>query len=145
MTGVDDAKRAIRACQHAGLPIVNPEDCTCALRGRLVVVAGPDGLELCGRTSSAARSTDSRLRTIPAGHSRSRRPSGGSRHANRAMERSVPESARRLAAQLDALFSQDAALAERLNAVQWRLRRANDRLWWGLHPDGLAAVYPAAR
>lgn len=55
--------------------------------------------------------------------------------------------ARRLAAQLDAQFDQDAALARRLNEAQWRLQCANDRLWWGLHPDGLAAVYgedPAA-
>ena len=63
------------------------------------------------------------------------------------MERSVPDLARRLAAQLDAQFGQDAALAERLNAAQSQLQRASDRLWWGLHPDGLAAVYgedPAA-
>jgi hypothetical protein len=68
-------------------------------------------------------------------------------HGNRAKERSVPDLARRLAAQLDSQFGQDAALARRLNAAQWRLQRANDRLWWGLHPDGLAAVYgedPAA-
>jgi len=63
------------------------------------------------------------------------------------MERSIPDLGRRLAAQLDAQFGRDAALARRLNAAQWRLNRANDRLWWGLHPDGLAAVYgedPAA-
>ncbi|MBV8989170.1 MAG: hypothetical protein JO372_11495, partial [Solirubrobacterales bacterium] len=44
MTGGDEAKRAIRACQHAGLPVVNLGDCTCALRGRLVVRALPHGL-----------------------------------------------------------------------------------------------------
>jgi hypothetical protein len=68
-------------------------------------------------------------------------------HRERAMERWVPDLARRLAAQLDAQFGQDAALAGRLNAAQWRLNRANDRLWSGLQPDGLAAVYgedPAA-
>ena len=147
MTGVDDAKRAIRACQHAGLPIVNPGDCTCALRGRLVVEARPRGLRVvwpyeercpihgladCAPSQPATEVRADRLEAAD---------------ANRAMERSVPESARRLAAQLDGQFGQDAALAEKLNAVQWRLRRANDRLWWGLHPDGLAAVYgedPAA-
>lgn len=61
--------------------------------------------------------------------------------------RPVPDSARNLAAQLNALFAQDAALVRRLNGAQRRLQSANDRLWWGLHPDGLAAVYaedPAA-
>ena len=53
----------------------------------------------------------------------------------------VPDLARKLAAQLDALFNQDALIARRLNAAHHRLRRANDRLWWGLHPDGLASVY----
>ena len=63
------------------------------------------------------------------------------------MSGAVPNVARKLAAQLDALFAEDAALAGRLDAAQKRLQRANDRLWWGLHPDGLAAVYgedPAA-
>ena len=57
------------------------------------------------------------------------------------MSRPVPDAARKLAAQLDALFAQDAGLARRLNAAQQRLQGANDRLWWGLHPDGLAVVY----
>lgn len=63
------------------------------------------------------------------------------------MNQPVPDRARTLAAQLDALFAQDAALARRLNTAQQRLQAANDQLWWGLHPDGLAAVYgehPAA-
>ena len=63
------------------------------------------------------------------------------------MSRAIPEATRELAAQLDALFDPDAVLARQLNAAQQRLQRANDRLWWGLHPDGLAAVYgedPAA-
>jgi hypothetical protein len=45
------------------------------------------------------------------------------------------------------MFAQDSALARRLNDTEHLLRAANDRLWWGLHPDGLAAVYcedPAA-
>lgn len=53
----------------------------------------------------------------------------------------VPAPARELAARLAALFEQDQRLAERLNDASRRLRRANERLWWGLHPDGLATVY----
>ena len=63
------------------------------------------------------------------------------------MSRSVPAATHELAARLDVLFAHDAALVRRLNQAQQRLRKANDRLWWGLHPDGLAAVYsedPAA-
>ena len=63
------------------------------------------------------------------------------------MSRAVPDLARRLAVQLDAVFAQDAAFARLLNAASKRLQSANDRLWWGLHPDGLATVYsehPAA-
>ena len=134
MTGVDDAKRAIRACQHAGLPIVNPGDCTCALRGRLVIEPRPRGLRVvwpyeercpiheladCAPSQPATEVRADRLEAAD---------------ANRAMEPSVPESARRLAAHLDAQFGQDAVLTEKLNAAQRRLRRANDRLWWGLHP-----------
>jgi hypothetical protein len=68
-------------------------------------------------------------------------------HGKRAMEPSAPDLARRLAAELDAQLGQDAALVRRLNAAQRQLERANDQLWCGLHPDGLAAVYgedPAA-
>jgi hypothetical protein len=63
------------------------------------------------------------------------------------MSRLVPGPARRLASRLDALFGQDAALARRLDAAQEQLHQANDRLWSGLHPDGLATVcdqHPAA-
>lgn len=63
------------------------------------------------------------------------------------MSRAVSEVARELAARLEQRFGQDAQLAKRLNDAQQQLARANDRLWWGLHPDGLAAVYgehPAA-
>jgi hypothetical protein len=38
-------------------------------------------------------------------------------------------------------------LARRLNDAHERLQRANDRLWWRLHPDDMAAIYgehPAA-
>ena len=46
MTGGDRGKRAIQACREAGLPVIDPEDCTCGLSGRLVVLAGPDGLRI---------------------------------------------------------------------------------------------------
>ncbi len=57
------------------------------------------------------------------------------------MIHAVPDLARNIAVQLDALFRQDALLARRLNEAHQRLQAANDRLWWGLHPDGLAALY----
>jgi hypothetical protein len=53
----------------------------------------------------------------------------------------ITQAARELAALLVQRFSEDAELAKRLAAAQERLMRANDRLWWGVHPDGLAAVY----
>ena len=49
--------------------------------------------------------------------------------------------------ELELRFARDAELASRLNDAHERLRRANDRLWWGLHPDGMATLYgehPAA-
>lgn len=39
-------RRAVRVCRRAGLPVVDQHDCTCALRGRLVVLARAHGLEL---------------------------------------------------------------------------------------------------
>ena len=57
----------------------------------------------------------------------------------------VSDAARTLAAQLERHFGRDAELARRLACAQERLMRANDRLWWGLHPDGLAAVYGEGR
>jgi hypothetical protein len=57
------------------------------------------------------------------------------------MSGAISESARELAAQIEHRFAQDADLAKRLCDAQQRLAQANDRLWWGLHPDGLAAVY----
>jgi len=59
------------------------------------------------------------------------------------MRRATPERARQLAAELERRFERDAELAD----AQRRLRDANDRLWSGLHPDGIAAIYgehPAA-
>ncbi len=63
------------------------------------------------------------------------------------MSRAVPEQARRLAAELDLQFAHDAELATELADAQRRLQHANDRLWSGLHPDGIAMIYgehPAA-
>jgi hypothetical protein len=63
------------------------------------------------------------------------------------VSRSVPDRARTLAAELALRFAQDTQLATRLNDAHERLRHANERLWWGVHPDGMAAVYgehPAA-
>lgn len=63
------------------------------------------------------------------------------------MSGAVSDAARLLAAQIERQFVRDADLAKRLADAHDRLMRANDRLWWGLHPDGLAAVYgedPAA-
>jgi hypothetical protein len=57
------------------------------------------------------------------------------------MKRPVSDRARRLATELERLFAHDAQLAEQLNDAHRRLRDANDRLWSGLHPDGLRAVY----
>jgi hypothetical protein len=63
------------------------------------------------------------------------------------MSGTIPEAARVLAAQLERQFGKDTELARQLAEAQDRLTRANERLWSGLHPDGLAAVYgehPAA-
>lgn len=46
MTSPSQINRAIRACREAGLPVVAPDDCTCGLRGRIVVVAHPRGLQV---------------------------------------------------------------------------------------------------
>jgi hypothetical protein len=63
------------------------------------------------------------------------------------MDGAISDTARQLAAQLEHRFAQDAELAQRLCDAQERLAQANDQLWWGIHPDGLAALYakhPAA-
>lgn len=46
MTGTDPVARAIDACRRAGLPVIDATQCTCGLRGRLVVLDGPDGLRV---------------------------------------------------------------------------------------------------
>jgi hypothetical protein len=57
------------------------------------------------------------------------------------MSRAIPERARGLAAELDRRFARDAELATELADAQRRLQRANDRLWSGLYPDGIVAIY----
>jgi hypothetical protein len=46
MTGTNQLKRTIDACRRAGLPVIEAKQCTCSLRGRLVVLDGPDGLRI---------------------------------------------------------------------------------------------------
>jgi RecB family endonuclease NucS len=46
MTSADQLKRTIDACRRAGLPVIEAKQCTCSLRGRLVVLDGPDGLRV---------------------------------------------------------------------------------------------------
>jgi hypothetical protein len=58
-----------------------------------------------------------------------------------ASEHVVPARARELAGAISALFTRDAAILARLNDAQQRLRRANERLWSGLHPDALGLLY----
>ena len=41
-----ELNRTIDACRDAGLPVVDERDCTCRLRGRLVVLARAGGLEV---------------------------------------------------------------------------------------------------
>jgi hypothetical protein len=116
---------AIQACRNAGLPVIDRDSCTCGLGGQLVVLAGPDGLRVVCPYDQPC-------------------PVHGLQPV---ATRAVPNVVRKLAAQLDVLFLQDVALVQRLNAAKARLQAANDRLWWGLHPDGLAALYgehPAA-
>jgi hypothetical protein len=46
MSATDQRNRTIDACRRAGLPVLDEQQCTCGLRGRLVVLASPDGLRL---------------------------------------------------------------------------------------------------
>lgn len=57
-----------------------------------------------------------------------------------ASERVVPARARELAGAISALFTRDAAIVARLNDAQQRLRRTNDQLWSGLHPNALGVL-----
>jgi hypothetical protein len=57
------------------------------------------------------------------------------------MSRPASDRAHQLAVALELRFAQDATLARKLNNARHRLQRANDWLWWGLHPDGIATFY----
>lgn len=72
----DRISRAIQACRQAGLPVVDPDGCTCGLRGQLVVLARLDGLRVewpyekrCPLHTSQRRDADQ-----PINHGRSDRP-----------------------------------------------------------------------
>ena len=56
------------------------------------------------------------------------------------MKRSVSDRARQLASELQRLFAHDTDLAHKLNDAHRRLLDANNRLWSGMHPDGLRAL-----
>lgn len=55
--------------------------------------------------------------------------------------RVVPDRARGLARELRGLFTRDRDLAIAQNTALQRLRDANDRLWSGVAPEGLAEIY----
>lgn len=57
------------------------------------------------------------------------------------MTGAVSPAARQVAAKVSRAFEEDQLLASRLNDAHGRLLAANDRLWSGLRPDGLAAIY----
>ena len=57
------------------------------------------------------------------------------------MNHETADRARQLARELELRFAQDTELACELNDADDRLKRANDRPWRGMHPDGIAAVY----
>jgi hypothetical protein len=53
----------------------------------------------------------------------------------------TPNRVRQLARELELRLAQHSELARKLNDAHDRLERANDRLWRGMHPDGVAVVY----
>jgi hypothetical protein len=57
------------------------------------------------------------------------------------MTGTVSPTARQFAAKVSRAFERDQQLTVALNEAQQRLQAANERLWRGLHPDGIAAVY----
>jgi len=46
MSDADQPNRTIDACRRAGVAVVEEKQCTCGLRGRLVVLVSPDGLRV---------------------------------------------------------------------------------------------------
>jgi hypothetical protein len=65
----------------------------------------------------------------------------GDAKGRRAMTSRGPDASHELAAQLECQFGKDAELTKRLADAQQRLTEANDQLWCGIHPDGLALLY----
>ena len=84
----DQLNRTIDACRRAGLPVVDERDCTCGLRGRLVVLARPDGPESSGPTTAAARPRPAGPRGTPAGRAT---PTQAVPFAGRAVRRRRPK------------------------------------------------------
>ena len=86
MTGSEHSqiRRAIQACRDAGLPVVDPDDCTCSLSGRLVVLARPDGLKVVWPYEQRCPVHGPRDRDDAAGadsrRARARRPPDGRGH-----------------------------------------------------------------
>ena len=145
----DRLKRTIQACRRAGLPVIDGEDCTCRLRGRLVVLASAGGLQVVWPFYAHCPIHGPRERDAPVlGVGDSPGPVAvgaggggvGQVDGGRSTSR-VSDVVRGLAEQLERRFGEDAELARRLRDAQERLRSANDRLWRGVHPDGLAAIY----
>jgi hypothetical protein len=81
MTDDREDRRAIQACRRAGLPVVDEEDCTCALRGRLVVLASPDGLRVIWPYDGRCPVHGARDRQGPRRAGRPRRGRSGSQAA----------------------------------------------------------------
>lgn len=57
------------------------------------------------------------------------------------MTPAVTPTAREIAAKVSRAFDRDQQFAVALNEAQQRLQAANGKLWTGLHPEGLTAVY----
>jgi hypothetical protein len=57
------------------------------------------------------------------------------------MTGTVTPAVQQIAAKVSRAFDRDQQLALALNEAQQRLQAANERLWRGLHPGGLDAVY----
>jgi hypothetical protein len=86
----DQVNRAIQACRHAGLPVVEPDACTCGLRGQLVVLARPDGLRVVWPHSKRCPIHDPRRR---AGHRPGKRNRPDRSRSQTAREASTPRKA----------------------------------------------------
>jgi RecB family endonuclease NucS len=139
MTGQDQdqVKRAVDACRRAGLPVIGPAQCTCSLRGRLVVRASAHRLEVLWPYDRPCpiHGHQHHVRPMRSLWNRpGRSPSQAARGLSgaedgRSMSLAITEAARELAALLVQRLSEDVVLAKRLAAAQELLRRANDRLW----------------